>query len=219
MDSGTAIFIGAILATVGWLYGGRQQRLTSRRQHTYQIILKQQDDKRYEEALDKLRLLLASNSVPAASNTHRKDDQDHIDHLLNYYEFLAAAVWCGDIDENLIRLCEETRIKNLITRLTNYIEDNRRVLSQPTLWANLEDLASRWSRRRHPPSHHIYEIYTQKPCRREPRWLTSIDTSARSLQLEYRSARCAFRSKRPLSESYRRAKRRLVLRAGNRSGK
>jgi hypothetical protein len=37
--------------------------------------------------------------------------------------------------------------------------------------------------------------------------------------LEYRSARCAFRSKRPLSESYRRAKRRLVLRAGNRSGK
>jgi len=209
VDSGTAIFIGAILATVGWLYGGRQQRLTSRRQHTYQIILKQQDDERFEAALERLRALLKENDIPPAADSKRKTDQDYLDYLLNYYEFLCAAIWCGDVDEKLIRLCEETRLKNLTSKLCGYISDNRKTHSQRTLWKNLEEMAVRWGKRRQPLSYRIYEVYTQKPCKTDPRWRGYVDIPAKFIRKEYVCIQYA-RKREPFWPRYRYARNKLT---------
>src|SRR5687767_5469907 len=99
MDPGFAVLISALFATVGWLYNGRIQRIMNRRQHTYQIIIRQQDDEEVKSALKVLRKVLRAGAPPRQGDPLSGDTMETLDFLLNRYEFIAAAVWCGDIDE------------------------------------------------------------------------------------------------------------------------
>jgi uncharacterized protein DUF4760 len=114
MNSGIAILISAALATAGWLWNGHLQRLANRRQHTYAIILKQQDDELYDGSLMTLRRLAKTSLTKRTFAKLTDKDINHLDYILNYYEFLAASIWCGDIDERLIKMCDETTIRSLV---------------------------------------------------------------------------------------------------------
>lgn len=172
------------------------------------IILKQQDDKRFEAALEHLRSLLKEKDIPPVDDSDRKTDQDHLDYLLNYYEFLCAAIWCGDVDEKLIRLCEETRLRNLNSKLSGYISDNRKTHRQLTLWKNLEDMAVRWGKRRQPSSYRMYEVYALKPCRIDPKWGRYVDIPAGFIGKEYLCIQYA-RRREPFWPRYRHARSKL----------
>lgn len=192
MDSGIAVLISATMATAGWLYSGRVQRLMSRRQHTYQIIIRQQDDAKVGAALTLLHKIRASSSPPRLTDPLDADKIEIIDFLLNRYEFIAAALWCGDIDENLLRRCDKSRMIALTTVLAGYISDKRTNNSQQSLWRNLEHISERWQRweKREASSlcHRAYERWQMRPCRELPKAIASIDRWHEALLIKWRAA-------------------------------
>jgi hypothetical protein len=133
------------------------------------------DDSRFSDSLEKVRNLTRSNDLPNPNDDDRKSDTDDLDYLLNHYEFLSAAIWCGDIDERLMKSCEESRLTKLFTQTKTYIDENRRVDEQPSMWENLEKLVDRWGA--WPPStaDRVYEFSTMRPCQECPNWLQKIN--------------------------------------------
>ena len=84
--------------------------------------------------------------MPTRDETSRDDDIETIDFLLNYYEFLSSGIWCGDIDEALVRETEIGRLRRIHDKLADYIAWNREEGDSETMWRNLEQLAARWTR-------------------------------------------------------------------------
>jgi hypothetical protein len=171
MDSGVAILISAAFATAGWIYSGRIQRHTSRRQHTYGIITRQLDDDKFEKALNSIRKAVNERFVPQLDKLNPTEQMLDIDYLLNHYEFLSAAILCGDIDEKLLRSCEFSRMTKLYAYMRDYIEQNRTEFDQPTMFQNLEDIVLRWNRTYQPISERFLEVIAFRPLRRSPRWI------------------------------------------------
>ncbi len=144
MEPGNAIFIGAVLATLGWIYNGRLQVQSARRKHTYELILEQHRDETYAARLAAVRQLISNRTLQNIPSDQPPPDHPELDALLNYYEFLAAAIWCGDVDERLMRRCHKSRIVTLYEESLPYILANRDDDAQETMWQNLETLAQRW---------------------------------------------------------------------------
>ena len=175
MDTGFAIFVGSILATTGWLYGGRLQRLTARSHNTYQIVTRQQDDQQFVKSLESTRLLIKDGSLLNLKDNSLKEQRNDLDYLLNHYEFLSAATWRGDIDEKLMKLCEKSRLTSLFNETKIYIDESRKAAKQPTMWENFERLAGRWDAWRPSPADRIYEAVMMRPCYECPKWLQRIN--------------------------------------------
>ena len=147
----------------------------SRRQHTYQIINRQQDDKLYADSLSRLRLILQNGGLPRLNDKTRQDDHEKIDYLLNHFEFLSAAIWAGDIDERLMRDCHRSILLRLNEQLSEYIEENRDAADQPSMWIHLQKLAERWDGDDPRWFERLYEAVMLRPCRECPKWLRLID--------------------------------------------
>lgn len=175
MFTGVAIIISTGFATLGWLYTGRLQRLMDRRQHTYRIIIRQQDDEKFSVALERIRSLLEKGKIPRPDDETSREDVDKIDYLLNHYEFIAAAIWVGDVDEQLMKLCEYSRITKLHVKMADYINDCREYREQPTMFENLESLSSRWTDANQTLGEKVYEFVWLKPCRNCPPWAERIN--------------------------------------------
>jgi Domain of unknown function (DUF4760) len=146
MDPGLAILTGAGLATVGWIFNGRVVGASNRRMHTYQILARQEQDGKLIEAIRLLRIICADEETPNFEGAMNSKNADSLDYLLNTYEFVAAAIWCGDIDEDVMRRCERTRIVKLYRKVERYVERNRREGGQPSMWGNMQRLVGRWER-------------------------------------------------------------------------
>lgn len=155
IDEGLAILFAAAMATVGILFTGRQQRSLQRRQHTYQAIEKHNDWAAFDRALEAVRIMIDANNLPQRGEVNRQPDIDKIDFLLNYYEFLCASVWWGDIDETLARECERGRVISIRTKLLDYILWNRAAAETNRMWRNFDRLAVRWIR--HPDGPPFYD--------------------------------------------------------------
>ncbi len=175
MDTGLAILISTIMATAGWFYTSRQQRQIDRRQHTYRIIIRQQDDPKFADSLDRIRTLLDKEKVPHPDDDHNREDIDKLDYLLNHYEFLSAAIWAGDVDENLMKSCEYSRITKLFGKMGTYINDCRDFREQPSMFENLDHLAARWVSNKLTPAEMLFETITLRPCRQYPSWVPAVD--------------------------------------------
>lgn len=169
MDTGIAIFISALTATAGWLYSGHLNRVMDRRQHTYRIVIRQKDDEKFAAALRRVRALIKANDFPKSQDDDgRIDDVASIEYLLNHYEFLCAAICAGDVDENLVRACDETRIKRLCNKMADYIEVCRK--DQPTAFEHVEFMATRWRADDRTRASKCYEFFFLKPCRKVTLW-------------------------------------------------
>ena len=108
MTPQTAILIGAILATVGWLYASRRTRTLSKKQHTINVILQANFSENF--------LLKRSNITPFLKEGNCPDDvlngeneslRGNFRDILNHYEFVSAGLRNGDFDEKLIKDSEE----------------------------------------------------------------------------------------------------------------
>ena len=188
MEPGTAILISAFAGTIGWFVTVRSNRLADRRQHTYRVIIRQQDDERFSTALEKIRQLLVDDDLPAPDDNQRLEDIKQIDYFLNHYEFMSAAIWCGDMDETLIRSCEYSRMTKLFSKMRGYIEASRRFREQPTMYENLENIRARWLTDDLSGTHKLCEFLMLSPYRTLPATLSLVE-------------RLELRLRRPLSRS------------------
>ncbi|MFL6857669.1 MAG: DUF4760 domain-containing protein [Allosphingosinicella sp.] len=163
MDEGIAVIIAAILAILGIFYASRQQRKMLRKQHTYQVIEKLNDWPVFDQNLDFASSLIKADKVPRLCRDHDKENCDKIDFLLNYYEFLSAAVIAGDIDESLVRRVEESRLCRLYLKFLPYVQENRDDRDSDKIWENLEFLCYRWAVDPHDPLGDLLSLILLRP--------------------------------------------------------
>ncbi len=165
MDAGIAVIVSTVFATLGWIYSGRVMRANERRKHTYNLIVRQQDDKKYAKWVKDFKSLLASGDLAVLDTSKLPPENESLDNLLNHYEFLCAAIWCGDVDEKLFKRCEKTRLISLYEKSSLYIEANRLHGRQGSLWKNLEALVGRWRGDVKPlPLQGLVERFAMRPC-------------------------------------------------------
>jgi len=124
MDTGLAIFLGAVigssLATMGWIFGQRQNRRLTRLEHTFSVLNSYRDDKDHWEAHRRFVSMAKSQNIPTPDDPARQDDIAVLSKLFTHYEYIAAGIFCGGLDENLIKACDRGNIVYYFC-LTSYV--------------------------------------------------------------------------------------------------
>lgn len=149
MDEGLSIIVAAAMAILGIFYTSRQQRKLLRKQHTFQIIDRLNGWKELEDCVEHAAKLIKAGKVPCLGVDDHADDCAKVEFLLNYYEVLASAVICGDIDEELLRRMERGRLTRTYLRFLPYIVEVRDDDKNIRLWENLEFITYRWEKGQH----------------------------------------------------------------------
>lgn len=145
MEASTAILIGAGLATAGWLYTARRARTLSRKQHTVNVMLHSSLNTTFLEAKSKLVPHLRNNEVPDDVITGVNESlRYHFRLVLNHYEFVAAGIRNGDMDEQLVRDSERSTVLMLFKACKKYIWTLRDERSRMTMYEHMEWLHVRW---------------------------------------------------------------------------
>ena len=141
MNVPTAILIAALLATLGWLYTTRRQWDLSRRQHTFNALLTMGFSKEFLELFEEIAPAIRSNSLSPPLDDRKATE---LMTILNHYEFLAAGIRNGDIDEKLLRDSEGGTIIGLVEASQDYIKDIRQIRNRNTVYEHLDWLYRRW---------------------------------------------------------------------------
>ncbi|MGQ7830530.1 DUF4760 domain-containing protein [Altererythrobacter sp. Z27] len=144
MDQGVAILISAVIAVTSLFITGTFNRRLMRKQHTYQVLEKLNPSERFDEAVSKAAKLISDGRMPRLDCREDEAECDNLDFILNHYEFISAAIVCGDVDEKLVRRVEDGRMRRTYLKFLPYIEDNRELRSDIKMWENLEFLIHRW---------------------------------------------------------------------------
>ena len=165
-----AIFIGAGTATIGWVYTARRARTLSRKQHTFNALLQMSMTKEFEDKTAKIRPYVRDNAVPA--NDHNLNDD--VMWLLNYYEFLAAGIRNGDIDEQLLYDSEYGFILAFYEASTDYREGIRKKRQLQDIYAHLDWLYSQWKSNRPNSLQQFVEFVWGRPLHDWPPKLTTF---------------------------------------------
>ena len=141
MNVPTAILIAALLATLGWLYTTRRQWDLSRRQHTFNALLTMGFSKEFLKLVEEISPAIRSNSLsPPLDDTKAKELMT----ILNHYEFLAAGIRNGNIDENLLRDSEGGMIIGLVEASQDYFKEIRQKRGRNAIYEHLDWLYRRW---------------------------------------------------------------------------
>ena len=111
------------------------------------------------------------NDLPTPDDGHRAEDIAALRKLLTHYEYIAAGIFTGGLDEQIVRECDRGNIVNLSLYGTDYIQRVRDSRGRQTVYRNLTDLGKRWQEP--PPPDHIRLIeYIRmrpiRPRRRKP---------------------------------------------------
>ena len=140
MSVEVAILFGAGAATAGWLYTARRQRTLFRKQHTFNALLRMSFNEQFENRFKKLVPYVREGTFP---NNNREIDDDILG-MLNHYEFLAAGIRNGDIDELLLYDSEYGFILSLYEASQSYIERIRKARKFQDIYDHLDWLYKRW---------------------------------------------------------------------------
>jgi hypothetical protein len=145
MDQPAATLIIGILAALGWVYTNRINRVLARRRHTFEMFQSYLKEKEFVYAIKSMGNLVRQNIIPAHYMEKDRDlDIDTLMYLINHYEFISAAIYNGDLDENFIRSAEFSRMVRLIDFTPQFVKSIRDERPQPTFAENLEHLVARW---------------------------------------------------------------------------
>ena len=147
IDTPTAVIIGAVLATVGWLYIARRHRTLARKQNSLNTLLTASLDKEIRENLKILSPYLLKKEELILNNDTDKNLRYSLQILLNHYEFVAVGIRNGDLDEVLIRDSEHGTILCLFACSTKYIDTLRNTRPRRSIYENLEWLCKRWGQK------------------------------------------------------------------------
>lgn len=153
-----AIIIGAILATAGWVYTGRRARTLARKQHTINIMLKGNFDRDMRIAHQEVSPYFKNDKMklPSSNSEAFAELLPHWRLVLNHYEFIAAGIRRGDLDEKLVVDAERGTILGAYEKSEAHIfgiRDNRR---NQSIYEHLEWLYKRWEKK--PPNRLICTI-------------------------------------------------------------
>ena len=144
VDQGIAILVTAIVAVTSIFLTGVFNRRLARKQHTYRILEKMNDWERFDQAFLRAAKIIQARRIPKMNCTEDEEDCDTLDFILNYYEFIAAAILSGEVEEELVRRVEESRMCRVYLRLIDYIFQNRVARQNETIWEHLELITFRW---------------------------------------------------------------------------
>lgn len=146
MDVALAILIGACSTTLGWLYTARRTRALARKQHTFSVLLQATFNKEHQSSLAELSTHLKARKCPQF-NGDNEALRVSFRHVLNHYEFIAAALRNGDFDERLIRDTERATVVALFETCEDYIYALRDRRERQSVYEHLEWLYIRWKKK------------------------------------------------------------------------
>jgi hypothetical protein len=153
-DSGqtVGIIIGAAAAIIGWLFTTRAQAINSTKANTMKILMESRFSDEYARNLKtttklfmEQRKLTGDNCCLSTQDFEKlKDYQlNSINYMLNYFEFIAVGIRCGDLDEQFMRQTLRTIILTNFKFYKLIIEEKQKKV--PSALENLTSLSNRWS--------------------------------------------------------------------------
>lgn len=142
------IALSAILATTGWLYTARRARSLARKQHTINLIVTQAFDVPMRDAQGKIAIAFKGNNVvPPVGSPEYETLLPSLRLVLNHFEFIAAGIRRGDIDERLIIDAQRGTILSVYEKSEKHIFAIRNSRRRSALYEHLEWLHGRWERK------------------------------------------------------------------------
>ncbi|MGD9657978.1 MAG: DUF4760 domain-containing protein [Methylocystis sp.] len=144
LDTPAAALFAAIFVTMGWVYTARRARDLSRKQHTCNVILQSSLDRGLNEASAKLIPLIRSGDIDSLQDGTIEREAFRL--VANHYEFLAAGIRNGDLDERLMRDCLYTQLIEFYYKSSNFIWRQRDIRRRQTIYEHLEWLYLRWEK-------------------------------------------------------------------------
>lgn len=145
------ILIGAAAAVIGWLFTTRAQAIDSTKANTMNILMESRFSDEYARNLKATTAIFTSqrnlngdNCTLSVQNyaALSPSQLDSIHYMLNYFEFIAVGIRCGDLDEVFMK----KSLRSII--LTNYhfykaiIEERQKKVASAL--ENFVALAERW---------------------------------------------------------------------------
>lgn len=158
------LFFSIIFAFYTWLISSWVHARIALRQHTVDMLLSHSNSKVYSEYRRVFlrefedRTLQRSDwedgaSVAWSDEADQKQIkvQDLLQTLLNEYEFIAAGIICGDLDELLLRKTIRGQVTRLIRQCDQFIKDirgcgNDGTIKNKLVYENLLKLQEYWGR-------------------------------------------------------------------------
>jgi Domain of unknown function (DUF4760) len=164
MDTATvAIFAGGA-ATVGWIYTARRTRHNSRKQHTVTVLLQiALNDKFHKDYLAIVPSLRDNNIKDKILVENNEPIKVSLSVVLGMYEFVAAGVRNGDLDERLVSDFKRTEITTVAKLCDSYITHLRRKNS--TTYEHLLWLCARWNQMNRKKCPKFAEWLIERPLR------------------------------------------------------
>ncbi|ONG41582.1 hypothetical protein BKE30_03900 [Alkanindiges hydrocarboniclasticus] len=153
-SSATGVILGAVAAIIGWLFTTRAQGISDIKANTLNILMNSRFSDEYNRNLLSTTQIYSNIRATQNRNNHSLDynsynslsflDKQSANYMLNYFEFIAAGIRCGDLDEELIK----RTLKSII--LTNYdfykeVIDEKQKTNRTSL-ENLSCLVERWKK-------------------------------------------------------------------------
>ena len=150
-----AVFAAAGLATLGWLTAAANQRTLSRKQHTLNLLMQMRHADvyiRHQTAVSLLSpgavalnddLLALMQGRRSAKNEGEKAFLRSAVYVLNYWEFVCAALTVGDLDAELMRRTVRQHIVGYHTKFSAFI-DSERAAGDRLVYQHLRAVSGEW---------------------------------------------------------------------------
>lgn len=140
------IYWGSLIVAAGWIITNEVAINNSRKQHTVNLITAYFTNAQLVEDRKTIQKTFPSYSNKFTKDFDfegREDLHKAVNRELNYYEFLAAALYRRDLDETLLKDCLGQMVINIYEQMEDYINFWRR--QNIYWWSYLAQLHSRWT--------------------------------------------------------------------------
>lgn len=163
-----SVLAALLIALVGWYVTARLAHKRSRRQHTFQALLDAGLSVEYNDSLSvitQLKALVPTGKGTNHMKTAKPADQLKYLFILNFYEFVAAGVRNGDIDEQLIRDSEGSTIILTFDVFHAHVYSLRSTRSRQSSYEHLEWIRNRWTDQKPGLAKQLIEWFLNSPIR------------------------------------------------------
>jgi len=164
-DAPTVIAVSVVFATAGWIYTARRARTIARKQHTINIMVRGNFDHHKRAAHAEISpYLRGQKPFPAVGSEGWDEFIQKLRFILNHYEFIAAGIRRGDMDESLVLDAERGTILNFYEFSENHIFSVRNNRRNQAIYEHIEWLHKRWEKSPPNRAQRVWEAIKGSPC-------------------------------------------------------